>query len=164
MPKTWHPKCRDSEGATRTSGRDGARGYPTVLVIEDNDDVRDMMAVTLEMEGHEVMATANGRDALELLRGGAVPCVILLDLMMPVMNGWEFNAALNADPKFKDLPVVVISAAGAEIPPLSRVAAYMSKPIDIDMLLDVVDDLCLGKRTETERTEPLSAPVVWRRE
>ena len=84
----------------------------TILVVEDNDDVREMMTVTLELEGHEVYTAANGRQALAQLENGLRPCVILLDLMMPVMNGWEFRSALQRDERFKDIPVVVVSAAG----------------------------------------------------
>jgi CheY-like chemotaxis protein len=126
----------------------------TVLVVEDNDDVRDMMAVTLQLEGHQVITAANGREALESLRRGASPCVILLDLMMPVMNGWEFGAALDADPELRDLPVVVISAAGREVLESAHAAAYLPKPIDIDALLDVVCGLCAdGKPKRVNSTE-----------
>ena len=121
-----------------------AGGRVTVLVVEDNDDVRDMMAVTLQLEGHDVITAPNGRVALEMLRRGASPCVILLDLMMPVMNGWEFRAALDAEPELKDLPVVVISAAGREVLESAHAAAYLPKPIDIDALLDVVCGICAG--------------------
>ena len=103
-----------------------------------------MMAVTLQLEGHEVITAANGRDALETLKRGASPCVILLDLMMPVMNGWEFRAALDADPELRDLPVVVISAAGREVLESAHAAAYLPKPIDVDALLDVVCGICTG--------------------
>ena len=115
----------------------------TILVVEDNDDVRDMMTVTLELEGHEVYTAANGRQALAQLENGVRPCVILLDLMMPVMNGWEFRSALQRDPRFRDIPIVVISAAGAEI--ISQATdPFIPKPIDVDTLLDVVCDYCDG--------------------
>jgi len=131
--------------------RSGLRGdMSTVLVVEDNDDVRDMMAVTLQLEGHKVITAANGREALETLRRGATPCVILLDLMMPVMNGWEFRAALDADPQLKSLPVVVISAAGREVLDSGHAAAYLPKPIDIDALLDVVCCICAGRGPATD--------------
>lgn len=116
-----------------------------ILVVEDNDDVREMMAVTLELEGHNVRTAVNGRDALEKLRGGEKPCVILLDLMMPVMNGWEFRRALEHDPALADVPVVVISAATGEIVRNTRADAFISKPIDMDRLLDVVCELCDGE-------------------
>ncbi len=116
-----------------------------ILVVEDNDDVREMMAVTLELEGHQVSTAANGRDALEQLRTGEKPCVILLDLMMPVMNGWEFRRELERDPALADVPVVVISAATGELVRNTRADAFIPKPIDMDHLLDVVCDLCDGK-------------------
>ncbi|MEO6436094.1 MAG: response regulator [Tepidisphaeraceae bacterium] len=134
-----------------------------MLVVEDNDDVRDMMTVTLELEGHKVITTSNGREALEVLRHGITPCVVLLDLMMPVMNGWEFTAALRADPKFKDLPVVVISAAGVEIPAATGAAAYLTKPIDIDKLLNVVGFLCLKHGAQADPSA-INVTAAWRRE
>ena len=118
---------------------------PKILVVEDNDDVREMMAVTLELEGHRVSTAANGQEALEQLRTGEKPSVILLDLMMPVMNGWEFRLELERDPALADLPVVVISAATGELVRNTRADAFIPKPIDMDQLLDVVGDLCDGK-------------------
>jgi CheY-like chemotaxis protein len=116
----------------------------TILVVEDNDDVRDMMAITLELEGHRVLTAANGRQALALLESGVDPALILMDLMMPVMNGWELRSALQRDPRFKDIPVVVISATGGEI---GTHAAFLPKPIDVDTLLNVVCDYCDGTVT-----------------
>ena len=118
----------------------------TILVAEDNDDVREMMAVALELEGHTVHTAANGRQALVQLENGVRPCVILLDLMMPVMNGWEFRAALQRDERFKDIPVVVVSAVGSDV--LKRIPGeILPKPVDVDTLLDVVCDYCDGGTT-----------------
>lgn len=114
----------------------------SVLVVEDNDDVREMMAVTLELEGHHVATAVNGRDALEKLHTGERPCVILLDLMMPVMNGWEFRRALELDPVLRDVPVVVVSAATKEMALRAHAAAHLPKPLDMDQLLDIVGALC----------------------
>jgi CheY-like chemotaxis protein len=114
----------------------------TLLVVDDNDDVREMMCLTLELEGHEVHSAANGRQALAQLENGLRPCVILLDLMMPVMNGWEFRSALQRDERFKDIPIVVISAAGSDIIGQTTAGLFLPKPIDVDTLLDVVCDYC----------------------
>ena len=115
-----------------------------ILVVEDNDDVREMMAVTLELEGHEVSTAVNGRDALNKLRAGDRPCVILLDLMMPVMNGWEFRNVLERDPILKSVPVVIVSAATAELVHNADAAAYLPKPLDMEQLLHVVGGFCGG--------------------
>ena len=115
-----------------------------ILVVEDNDDVREMMAVTLELEGHNVSTAINGRDALDKLRSGERPCLILLDLMMPVMNGWEFQQAVEQDPNLRDVPVVVVSAATGEIVKNTPADAFLSKPIDMDRLLTVVCEYCDG--------------------
>lgn len=116
-----------------------------ILVVEDNDDVREMMAVTLELEGHDVATAVNGRDALNKLQTGDKPCLILLDLMMPVMNGWEFQNALESDPNLKKVPVVVVSAATAELVKRTEAAAYLPKPLDMDELLHIVGDFCGGR-------------------
>jgi CheY-like chemotaxis protein len=119
-----------------------------ILVVEDNDDVREMMAVTLELEGHEVATAINGRDALNKLHSGEKPCLILLDLMMPVMNGWEFQRELehDPDPGLRDVPIVVVSAATNEMMKRTEAAAYLPKPNDLDRLLEVVVDFCDHRR------------------
>lgn len=124
----------------------GAHTEP-ILVIEDNDDVRDMMAVTLELEGHRVVTASNGREALHLLHHGVEPCMILLDLMMPVMNGWEFQKAVAREPQLRDIPIVVVSATGTDGElDRTQAAVVLPKPIDVDRLLNVVEDLCDGVR------------------
>lgn len=122
------------------------RNMANILVVEDNDDVREMMAVTLELEGHEVATAVNGRDALDKLHSGEKPCLILLDLMMPVMNGWEFQRALDCDPELRDVPVVVVSAATGEMIRKTDAVAFLPKPLDMDRLLDLVGEHCDGSR------------------
>lgn len=113
-----------------------------ILVVEDNDDVREMMALTLELAGHKVSTAVNGQDALEKLQSGTRPALILLDLMMPVMNGWEFRLALENDPSLKQVPIIIVSAATAELAHRAAAAAYLPKPIDMDELLTVVGGFC----------------------
>ena len=114
----------------------------TILVVEDNDDVREMMSITLQLEGHDVVTACNGRQALDVLHRGADPCMILLDLMMPVMNGWQFQEEVAKDPELCEIPVVIVSAASGERVKNTAAAAYIPKPIDVDKLLDVVYDYC----------------------
>src|SRR4026209_1348307 len=81
-----------------------------VLIVEDDEDLREMMAQLLTLEGFVAATVANGREALEYLQHASKPDVILLDLMMPVMDGWEFRRRQQADPDLAPLPVIVLSA------------------------------------------------------
>src|SRR5262245_44494680 len=106
-----------------------------ILVVEDNDDVREMMAIALELGGgHVVRTAADGAQALPLLKSGFRPAVILADLMMPVMNGWELRDRLATDADLSRIPVVVVSAltGAAETVPDTE---CLSKPVDIERLL-----------------------------
>lgn len=127
-----------------------------ILVVEDNDDVREMMAVTLELEGYAVSTAINGRDALNKLQTGDKPSLILLDLMMPVMNGWEFQRARENDPVLKQVPVVVVSAATSEQMHQTDADAYLPKPLDMDELLLVIGTFCNGRDYINSR--PVSGP------
>jgi CheY-like chemotaxis protein len=115
---------------------------PAVMIIEDDRDTREMLGRFLELEGFEVHAAANGRQALDSLRAGDQASVILLVLMMPVMDGWQFRAAQVNDPRLSHIPVVVVTAAGAreKIPPISA-DGWLSKPIDLDRLLATIRPL-----------------------
>jgi CheY-like chemotaxis protein len=129
----------------------------SVLLVEDNDDVREMMALALQLAGHDVLLARNGRDALGKLKARPRPCVILLDLMMPVMNGWEFREALRDEPALRDVPVVVVSALNKEMAEDAGVSAYLPKPVDIDRMLELVAEHCDGDHCTTESL-PVSHP------
>jgi len=115
----------------------------SVLIVEDDRDTREMLGRFLELEGFEVRSAANGDLALRSLQRADPPCVIILDLMMPVMNGWQFRAAQQQDPDLASIPVVVITAAGprAEIPAINA-DGWLSKPVDFDRLLETIVSLC----------------------
>ena len=108
-----------------------------VLVVEDEGDLRQPLAELLAGAGYEVDTAANGLDALRSARS-APPDVIVLDLMMPVMNGWEFLRARGADPRLAAIPVVVTSAALGAAPDASH---FMGKPFDVDVLLRLLGRL-----------------------
>ncbi len=118
-----------------------AAGSPTpephVLIVEDDLDIRDALSQILEEEGYHVATASNGLEALEQLRKGPRPLIILLDLMMPVMNGWQFRAEQRADPALADIPVVVISADNnvQEKARAIGVNDCFRKPIEISGLL-----------------------------
>jgi CheY-like chemotaxis protein len=115
---------------------------PTVFIIEDDVDTREMLAKFLELEGYRVELASNGRQALDRLADGANASVILLDLMMPVMDGWEFRRRQAEDARLKDIPTIVVSAAGRDRMAQIAADAYLSKPVDMDELLSRVSQFC----------------------
>jgi CheY-like chemotaxis protein len=113
-----------------------------VLIVEDDEDLRDMMAQMLTIEGFAATAVANGREALDYLRQAIKPHVILLDLMMPVMDGWEFRRRQQADPELAPVPVIVLSALDPSRAAPVDATAFLKKPLDFDRLLELVRDHC----------------------
>ena len=112
-----------------------------ILVVEDDDELRSALSDSLALEGYRVSTASNGLEALKSLREGPSPQLILLDLMMPVMNGWQFRSAQKDDPSLAAIPVIVLSAVGnhvQKIEPLDAVA-FMRKPFDLELLLQYVD-------------------------
>lgn len=123
-----------------------AVSHSPLLVVEDDQDIRHALALVLESEGYRVVGVANGQEGLDHLRRGERPCVILLDLMMPVMDGWEFRAQQTGDPSLAPIPVIVISA-DSKVPQKAAAlgaAAYLKKPIDFDALIEAVRRYCPG--------------------
>jgi len=114
----------------------------TVLIVEDDLDTREMLGRFLELEGYTVETAENGKRALERLGSGVGACVILLVLMMPVMDGWQFRQEQIRDATLADIPVIVVSAAGRERLERIHANAYLSKPVDLDELLGCVTQFC----------------------
>jgi CheY-like chemotaxis protein len=108
-----------------------------VLIVDDEQDLLDVTSFVLESEGFRVQTAKNGSEALEILRGGTRPELVLLDMMMPVMNGWEFLEAIARIPAFRTIPVVVLTAAGTTSIP--GAAEILRKPFDLGMLVTVVE-------------------------
>jgi two-component system, chemotaxis family, chemotaxis protein CheY len=122
----------------------------TVLVVDDDDDVREGLQSFLEAEGHSTHCAANGREALSLLRAEPEPPrLILLDLMMPVMSGWEVLVELDVDPLWREIPVAIMSAhpcarggraaRGVRLDePLGAMSRMLlPKPLDLSKLLAI---------------------------
>lgn len=115
-----------------------------VLVVEDDDDVRGAMAALLELKGYRVVEAENGRAALDYLRD-ALPCLILLDLFMPEMDGWAFRAHQLQDVRLARVPVIILSADGLaaqQAGTTAGVVAVMTKPVEFSRLLAVVGQHC----------------------
>ena len=115
-----------------------------VLIVDDDPDLLDVTSFVIEGEGMVVKTAKNGEEALALLRAGRLPTLVLLDLMMPVMSGWEFLDEVAKDPLFKAIPIVVLTAGDhTQIPGATDV---LIKPMDLTVLLRVVERYVRGDR------------------
>jgi CheY-like chemotaxis protein len=110
---------------------------PDVLVVEDDLTIREQLAEAFEGEGLVVRTAANGREALEMLTG-TKPAIIVLDLMMPMMSGWDLVGTMRAMPGFADVKVVIITATSDRS--RAPVGPVFAKPIDLDALIRTVKD------------------------
>ncbi len=127
-----------------------ARPPDTVLIVDDDLSVRTALNELFETEGYAVALAANGRAALDQLRGGLRPCVILLDLMMPVMDGWDFRAEQLADPELKDVPVFILTAVGFSAETVRAQFGdipFVPKPPAHEGLLERVRRVCVAAKT-----------------
>ena len=115
-----------------------------VLVVDDDPSIREVLAIILGSQGYEVLTAADGREALDLLHDGALPQVILLDLMMPVMNGWTFREEMQRDAVLAPIPVLVMTGDGEIADKTVRLSAagFLRKPIGLNDLLDTVARFC----------------------
>lgn len=115
---------------------------PTILIVEDNSDLRETLADFLSLEGYETALAENGEEGLERLRAIDAPCVVVLDLMMPVMDGAEFLLALRTSSRFSRVPVALMTAS----PPSQDIGAdrFLQKPFRLEKLLGIVHEMCNG--------------------
>ena len=116
----------------------------SILIVEDDDDVREAIAAFLEGEGYAVVEARHGEEALHCLRSSTEFCLILLDLFMPVMNGWSFRAEQQKDAKLAGIPVIVVSADAGAHQKASDLGAVdaMVKPIHLEQLRTSVATYC----------------------
>ena len=110
-----------------------------VLVVEDDDALREAVADAISDAGYDVIQAENGQIALQKMRD-ASPCLVLLDLMMPVMDGWEVVAEMDGDPTLAKVPVCIVTAQDRLTPP--RNVCLLKKPLTLDTLLDTVGQFC----------------------
>ena len=121
-----------------------------VLLVDDDPDIRASVGQALDSAGYDVHEAANGHQALaHLLEANTVPDVILLDLLMPVMNGWQFCEAKRAVPAAVDIPVIAMSAAVSRDPASPyylEVSDFVAKPLDLDDLLSKLSSVISGHK------------------
>jgi CheY-like chemotaxis protein len=125
---------------TATAGEPGARRPDPlgkcILLVEDDELLRGAMRLVLEWEGYRVACAGDGRQALDFLRAGGRPALILLDVTLPVLDGWQFRREQRRDPELAAIPVVVVSALDLAACPDAD--AYVRKPFDPQQLLEAI--------------------------
>ncbi len=127
------------------------RDRASILLVEDDADVRDSTRMLLELEGYQVETAQNGLEALARLRAGLRPCLVLLDLDMPVMDGLTFRTYQLVDPQLAHIPVVVFSGHGDMLEDGAALFTGMPclhKPVDYDALMYHVNRLCSSAAPE----------------
>ncbi|HVJ89679.1 MAG TPA: response regulator [Labilithrix sp.] len=110
-----------------------------VLIVEDDADIREILAEMLTASGYRVTSVSNGLEALQALARDT-PSVVVLDLMMPVMDGWELRQRMLADPALRDIPVIIMSGSAnlAQSTMHLRPARVLRKPVPLNDVLDAV--------------------------
>jgi two-component system, chemotaxis family, chemotaxis protein CheY len=118
---------------------------PTILIVEDDEDARDLLKRILDAKGFNAAVAGDGAEALQYLRASEDEVdLILLDLMMPKMNGWEFRAAQLEDERFRSIPVVVLTADARAAAKAEEVSAsgYVAKPVAFPKLMEMIERVC----------------------
>jgi CheY-like chemotaxis protein len=131
--------------ATRSTVEFAPTNQRTVLLVDDDPAIVDGVTDFLREEGFEVVSASNGAEALSLLRSGVAADVILLDVMMPLMDGWDFRATQLADPALRAIPIVVITACGFAPETIrQQFHAYdvFAKPLELSQFLQALRDVC----------------------
>jgi CheY-like chemotaxis protein len=120
---------------------DDSSPAPTLLVVDDSEDAQELFRLHLERSGFRVLGARNGKDALDMLEGGRLPNLIIVDLLMPVMDGMELIESLRSDSRLADLPVLVVSAV--DVPKRARLphTRYLRKPFRNAELMANIEDL-----------------------
>jgi len=119
----------------------GSGGCKTVLLAEDDQDIRDVVQEVLEERGYDVIPARTGRQALDFLATADVdarPDVVILDLMMPIVTGWQVLEEIRQRPDLENIPVIILTAVSQDMP--TGVTAVLRKPFNIDELLALIRD------------------------
>ena len=131
------PPSGDPRGDTES---EAGEAVAPILVVEDESDAREAFVELLEHEGYRAVGVENGAAALDLLRSGRRVSLILLDLIMPVMDGWEFCSAVYGDERFAAIPIAIVTANAShdQLPARRRDAGLFVKPIQVDRMLRAI--------------------------
>ena len=123
------------------------RSAPPVLVVEDDREQRETLCAMLDLEGYGHAEAANGQEALDYLKESRAPCLVLLDLEMPLMNGWEFRVNQLADERLSHIPVVLVTANDeGQSKRFPGGEGFLCKPLKFEKLVTVLNRLCSRKK------------------
>ena|SRR5436853_5980345 len=111
---------------------------PQILIVDDDDELRTVLIATLTAKGYKALVARHGLEALEVLHAGVRPDLILMDLCMPEMDGWQLRQALANEANVAGVPIVVMTAAQSQDPGGLAVVDILAKPFSLDQLLTVV--------------------------
>lgn len=125
----------------------------TILIVEDDLQVQELLRECLEIEGFNVLTAQNGQVALDILGATVKPNLIFLDLRMPVLDGFEFLQRFRGDPELASIPVIITSAS-ANRNEISGATAFIRKPFDLNKLMKAAHQYCHRVEPRTERTRP----------
>jgi CheY-like chemotaxis protein len=117
---------------------------PHILVVEDDEDAREALVALLRMKGYHAVPAGNGQEALEYLRHARIPDLIILDLWMPIMNGWEFREEQVKDPRLAEIPVIIVTALSDRTDVNAN--EVIIKPVDVEHLLSSVSQYCVREK------------------
>ncbi|HXM38218.1 MAG TPA: response regulator [Gemmatimonadales bacterium] len=128
--------------STSSASRRPERTHKTVLIVDDDQEFRDALVEIVRSEGFTVETAKTGLEAVDKLRWGLRPCVILLDLQMGVMTGWDFRTEQKRDPTLAKIPVIAMTAGYWKDRDVGDYAARIAKPVDVKDLQTKLDQLC----------------------
>jgi len=154
-------RLRDYYGLARTAVASLASGAPSdeerpapcganILVVDDDADARNALADLLEADVYSVSCARDGKEALERLKVSPTPSLVIVDLLMPVMDGWQFRAEQKRDPSIGAIPVVILTAL-RQVPDMDDAVAVFHKPVDVTSLLEVVRRCCRDNAQPAEK-------------
>jgi CheY-like chemotaxis protein len=132
----------------------GASAAGPILIVDDNDETRDVLQRVLHIKGYVTAEARSAPDALRWLRDGNRAQVILLDINMPGMDGWSMHAVLKSDPALAGIPVIVFSGLDGKAD-VEDIVAYVRKGVDPDLLLSLIERTCRPEPAVTGSRPPL---------
>jgi CheY-like chemotaxis protein len=115
---------------------------PRILIVDDDEEIRESLGELLKDEGFEIVEAGDGLDALARLSEETLPNVILLDLMMPNMDGWKFHSEIQKDAALASIPIVIMTAAGDGVASTIDVKDILHKPFTLEQVMAVISRLC----------------------